>query len=359
MSIFRRMSEHRKRQATDGGPGAGTDDGLRGALSQVLEIQAEHHFPLGDEEPSEFVEACRIYARHLGSGAPLPPGVIGGKALATAIPKLLADRRRAEVRYVDERVGGLRNALQEIVAGLHNLTTGGQQTNETISASIERLGRAADSNSLEELREVVRGAVTEISTSVAEQNKRLQAELDQLGQKLAGVREDLLKARQQAETDPLTQLNNRGSFDAALQSYVQLSTLGGQSLTLLMVDLDHFKWVNDKHGHPAGDEVLRKTADCLAATFPRRTDFAARYGGEEFAVLLLDVDVQQVEPLAKRLLDRVRALRVPICEPPLTITCSIGCAVHARGEDGAALIARADRALYRAKHDGRDRSVID
>jgi diguanylate cyclase (GGDEF)-like protein len=126
-----------------------------------------------------------------------------------------------------------------------------------------------------------------------------------------------------------------------------------------MIDLDHFKQVNDTHGHPGGDVVLKGAADAIVRVFTRRSDFVARYGGEEFAVIVVDVEPADLEPLCSRLLKAVRALRIDYRECEIALTCSIGAASFRADDNVEAFLQRADQALYQAKQSGRDRAVIN
>lgn len=154
-----------------------------------------------------------------------------------------------------------------------------------------------------------------------------------------------------AASDPLTGLPNRRMFDATLDRELARCRRNGQPLALAVADVDHFKAVNDQHGHQAGDEVLRELAGALRRAI-RQEDIVARYGGEEFVVLLPDADVGAALLVAERL----RAAAGEVRRLPTTI--SIGVAVLDPGSGGAGLVARADTALYRAKAAGRDRVVL-
>jgi diguanylate cyclase (GGDEF)-like protein len=146
-----------------------------------------------------------------------------------------------------------------------------------------------------------------------------------------------------AETDPLTGLSNRRAWDAHLRQAV-----GEQrQFTIAILDLDHFKEFNDTHGHPAGDRLLKETTAAWREQL-RTGDLLARTGGEEFALLLLDTDRKTAVEVIERLRECVSEDR----------TCSAGIAVRIADEPSESVIARADRALYRAKDSGRDRAFV-
>lgn len=169
---------------------------------------------------------------------------------------------------------------------------------------------------------------------------------------------DNARLEQLAQTDPLTQLLNRRALAEKITAEMERALRYDASLALLMIDLDHFKLVNDTHGHLIGDDVLRDMASLLR-DLVRENDLVARYGGEEFVILLPETDDVGADGFAERVRSAVRdkpfASRAG--EPAITLTASIGVATFpaARIESVDALFARADAALYRAKADGRNR----
>ncbi len=169
----------------------------------------------------------------------------------------------------------------------------------------------------------------------------------------------LRELRELATRDALTGLLNRRAFDALLAEEVDRARRLGHPLTLVTLDLDHFKTINDTHGHAAGDAVLAEAAKFFEAQV-RTIDRVARIGGEEFAVLLMETRADEGLAVAQRLVDAARARTVALgAGGSLTFTASAGvAALSAEGESAAALLAAADKALYAAKHAGRDRAVL-
>lgn len=160
------------------------------------------------------------------------------------------------------------------------------------------------------------------------------------------------QTQQLALTDGLTGCFNRRSFELQLEKDLQLATRMRQPLSLIMLDVDHFKRVNDTHGHDAGDIALRMIAEGIREEL-RGVDTAARYGGEEFAVILPQAGIEGAMVVAERLRQRIAETEVPHVGK---ITASFGVAtfpLHASSRDS--LVITADRALYEAKHSGRDR----
>lgn len=165
------------------------------------------------------------------------------------------------------------------------------------------------------------------------------------------------KASLLAHSDALTGAKNRSTFDASLDREIKLSQRHGQDFTLLVVDIDHFKKVNDTYGHSTGDEVLKRVAtsiqDCI-----RTTDMLFRYGGEEFAILLSNSDCERSYVIADRILESVRDINFEIVGQPLDLSVSIGLACLNVQDNRQSLFDRADGAMYAAKNDGRDQIKV-
>jgi two-component system cell cycle response regulator len=175
------------------------------------------------------------------------------------------------------------------------------------------------------------------------------------------LRDNVQMSIEAAITDALTGLHNRRYMETHLASLVEQAHARGKPLTVLVLDIDFFKAVNDTHGHDAGDDVLREFAVRLKKSI-RGIDLACRLGGEEFVVVMPDTDMAVATMVAERLRRRIAADPFPIHkgERKVAVTISIGLAALAGPDDGAAnVLKRADQALYKAKRDGRNRVVAD
>ncbi len=185
--------------------------------------------------------------------------------------------------------------------------------------------------------------------SLKGKNRELEQTLDYLRR----TREEVDYQELLANTDDLTGLYNRRCFDHQLTKFIERSAAGGSELALLLVDLDEFKQANDSLGHAGGDEVLRCVGRAITSCV-RVSDLPCRFGGDEFAIVLLGIDAEHAHRRAKTLRRRVEEMS---SGPELRVTASIGGTTLRAGETAAELFERADRQLYRAKHEGRNRVV--
>ena len=173
---------------------------------------------------------------------------------------------------------------------------------------------------------------------------------------LVRLRQKIDRLRADADLDHLTGLANRRRFRVALNREVERWRRYSVPCSLLLIDIDHLKGINDQYGHPVGDLVIRQIAQTLSE-MSRDNDTAARLGGEEFAMLLAGTDVERAEAVANRLRTVIEAKRVEGVARPVTVSIGVaGCPLSGTAE--RALYAASDRALYIAKNDGRNRVAL-
>lgn len=165
------------------------------------------------------------------------------------------------------------------------------------------------------------------------------------------------QAVMQAHSDALTGVKNRSTFDESLGREINLAKRYGQDFTMLVIDIDFFKKVNDTYGHKAGDDALKLVASSIQKSI-RTTDMLFRYGGEEFVVLLGNTDCEKSYCIADRILESVRRIEMKINDHALDLTVSIGMACLNMQDNSESLFNRADAAMYSAKNDGRDQIIV-
>lgn len=188
-------------------------------------------------------------------------------------------------------------------------------------------------------------------------NLRVQQMRQRLDRQREALAEALAENRALAMRDELTGLYNRRAMVELIQLECRRRRRGQGTLLFAMIDVDHFKRVNDHHGHAMGDHVLRVFADALRANV-RETDVLARWGGDEFLLLLSDIEPRSAQTLLERTREAIAALPVPNAPPGLRLSMSAGLALHLPHSSPQETLERADQALYAAKDQGRNRVAL-
>jgi diguanylate cyclase (GGDEF)-like protein len=325
------------------------------ALASLVRVYGAQAFDTDDRSAAALASMCERWAAHLLDGSAPPDG--GGDG-PSGLRRFFERQRSDEVHYVDVALGDLRAVVGAFVQGLKRIAAFDGAADGQAMQRLDRLREIATSGSTDDLRREALSTVDHLASSIQERRVRHRGELASLGERIDALGEALDEAKKRGERDPLTELPNRGALDAQLERSTTLATIFGRPSVLLLLDIDHFKQVNDTHGHPVGDVVLKALAACLTRAFLRRDDLVARYGGEEFAIVVQGAHERDAMKLAERLLAAVHALAVPAGETIVRPTVSVGVAPVVPGETVAAWLERADRALYVAKNTGRDRAAL-
>jgi len=229
-----------------------------------------------------------------------------------------------------------------------------------VLASSDRFVKISELENIRELRRRIGDEVGNLRCVVAEKQQKDEQAYAQLTRRVETLQKKLAEMEVESTLDPLTKVGNRRRFQTALTRLVTNAHESGAQLSLAMIDVDHFKQINDTHGHPIGDRVLLAVAQCIAKGV-RGSDVVARYGGEEFAVLLPNAAAGEVETRFKQLLLDIAASSYEYDvlgrKERVRFTVSCGLVDIEPGENEDALVKRADEALYEAKKKGRNRVV--
>jgi diguanylate cyclase len=265
-----------------------------------------------------------------------------------------ADKGR---RYLRDRESELLDIIRTLGAGLQAMGQEGDGHAAELDATSGRLERLARLEDVRTLRAELGREVSKLRQITTEKRDRDRSRVAQLEREIEVLRGDVDEARKRAATDALTGAANRAAFDEELGRLLGRAATSGVPFTLLFVDVDHFKSINDKHGHLVGDRVLRGLAEVLAGAV-RKDDMVARYGGEEFAVMLPGAKARVGVRTAERLRKSVAERRWTADGTEVVrFTVSVGVAAFQAGDDETSLVGRADAALYQAKQGGRNRTV--
>jgi diguanylate cyclase (GGDEF)-like protein len=332
------------------------------ALAGVIRTYGELAFDLDQVKAAETRAECLALVQRLVMGPMREEGSASSPPASQrdygSARRFFEQRRREEHDYVVRSSNNMRQALQAFAQCLSATMTEDQRDDTRVEIELERLVDVVGKRSPDVLEQQLGVLVSLVRTTISRRRERERRQVQDLGRRLVELKAELEVARTQAIQDPLTELYNRGALSDELERVASLAAFFAAEPCLVLVDVDHFKSVNDRHGHPAGDAVLKAVADNIARHFMRREDFVARYGGEEFAVLARETTLERVVQRAERLRDAQGRLEVQTPTGPVCVTISIGVARHEVGEAAAIWLERTDRALYAAKHAGRDRVEI-
>jgi len=255
------------------------------------------------------------------------------------------------------RVGQISSELQRLMSGVSENAHHAGDRAGAFGLQVDGLAQALRSRDVGAVVPLLAGvsasalAMKDTSHALVEQVAHSRLEIERL-------RAELERARDEALLDPLTKVFNRKGFDQRLDALLRTAPAPSLAHGLVMLDIDHFKAINDTHGHVFGDQVLRGLADVMKACITDPRCSIARYGGEEFAILLPDSSLVDGMRTAELVRQRIKAMKIRdrrTQEVILRVTVSGGVATLAQGDDPASWIGRADAALYRAKQSGRDK----
>jgi len=271
-----------------------------------------------------------------------------------------------------ERFQEVNRQLQESGHHYDEALQAGEQLDSDVKAGMAGIGDSVrDATDFEHLRQDIQAHVDAVITHLdrhreVEKQRYEQAKtqivsmsdrLLELENETAELRSRVKQERNQAKMDPLTGIPNRLAYEERLEQEVARWKRFATPLVLVMWDIDLFKEVNDQFGHRAGDKVLRTIARTLERGI-RETDFVARYGGEEFVQLMTGSSLQECLQVAEKLRESIQETGFHFRDQAITITASCGLAEFREGDSTGSWFERADRALYRAKQEGRNRCVL-
>lgn len=294
--------------------------GRNDALNRALEAIAN------GEVAYDPMQAERLFKEHLLDAQAVTVGRVGDEV------RLLVEKLMEAVGHSGKDVGAYEKSLHGYSRDLHGL------------------------KSTETLRDLIASAIDETKHMLVS-HQAFQSQLSDTSEDIAALRQELAEIRQHVSQDPLTGVANRRAFDEALYKASEEALDQDKSVCVMMVDIDHFKRINDEHGHLIGDKVIKFVASTLKKLV-RGADFVARFGGEEFGVILDDTPEQGALIVAenvRRSIEESRLKRTDTGDPIGTVTVSVGVSRYGRGDSAQSLLDRADKALYSSKKAGRNR----
>lgn len=281
----------------------------------------------------------------------------GGGSTAPAQPLAIVNKTDAPTPDIQQRTETLATSqliIRDLVSDLKQLVGSMIERSATHANKMEgykvSIQQAMTVAGVEEIERLLLGEIAEMQ----EANARSQAELEQANARIREQETVLENLQSDANTDFLTQLANRRSIETALETECSRAERYGNPISVIMIDIDLFKTVNDTHGHAVGDKVIQTVAHVMEVSI-RQTDQAGRYGGEEFLILLPETKLASAKLVAEKIRAAVEAAGYKHGRTLVRVTISAGVGEYRHGEGRDAFVTRVDQALYTAKQEGRNR----
>jgi diguanylate cyclase (GGDEF)-like protein len=263
-----------------------------------------------------------------------------------------------EYTYIQNTFDDFKRIIWDFAEQLSDDVQYEQAKDAEAAQSLEQLREAVDANSIEALRSKSREFIDLYIKYQSQKDDRRIKRLSTMKKNLSSVKKQLMEAHQNMRVDHLTSAFNRKSFDEQMKKHMQMALISQTPVSVIILDIDFFKKINDAHGHDIGDYVLKECVKMLAEVFHRGEDFVARIGGEEFAVILPNFAIEHAVVRAEEALNKIRKEVFVHGELKLKFTVSMGIAQWLHHETLDQWIKRADLALYQSKQTGRDKYTV-
>jgi diguanylate cyclase (GGDEF)-like protein len=354
---LRRPGQSESRAATITGSADDAMSSLRGFIERLLALLVALPDSAAPNQRAEFhaqIKDLQLQLAEAGHAQELRG--VASSALKLCEQYLRQARTYWQSRELEmaEMVAILREAAQAVVGGSSDF-------HGDLLAGADRLSGLTQLDDIRELKRQLAREVATLQEAIREKQKRDDETLSHLTERIETLQTNLLLAEEEATLDALTNVPNRRAFDRALVRMAQTARTNRQALAIAMIDIDHFKQINDTHGHDIGDRVLLCAAQWLSGGL-RSGDFVARYGGEEFVALLPGATVDVAERRFTNLLSEIAARHFDYDaegeQKTVRFTLSCGVTQLTGTESDRDLIRRADQALYEAKRKGRNRVAV-
>jgi len=314
-------------------------------LSLITDVPTESDKLKSDD----FKKEVRFYQDQIRGNNPIEP-------IAAKLLDVCQEYFHRSRLYRLEREQEFMELIEVLREGVSNLAGHSSEFGEQMATSSERFKKIIEIDDIREIKRQIAREVVELRRVVEEKQKHDEENLTLLSRRVEMLQTKLSRATDEAATDALTCVANRGAFDKTIERWITEHAAHGGSFVLALADIDNFKMINDAHGHPIGDRVLVGAAQILSGAL-RSADFIARYGGEEFAILLSGMKLAGAETRIGELLKTIAAHRFDYEAGSLQFTLSCGMSEFVKSDTADVLIARADDALYEAKRKGKNRVV--
>lgn len=324
----------------------------KATLLYMIDLWNKHLFDFKDHPVRKTRETLDEFAREIVTH--------DGEKLAKVLFRFRqywSSYRIDEYAYLHKTFDDFRGIIWDFVDQLAEDLAAEKSADSQMVTSLENLREAVESNSIHSLKTQSRAFIDNYMEFQSKKSQRRDRRLQTIKKNLDVVKKELTEANAGMRQDHLTKAFNRKSFDEQIRNVKNLCDMFDKKASLLMIDIDHFKAINDRFGHANGDVVLIECVKWLKEVFNREVDFVARVGGEEFAILLTDYDEESAVKKAEQAHERIRNEALVKDDMTIKFTISIGAAQLKPHESIDDWMKRADAALYFSKNNGRNRTT--
>ena len=325
----------------------------RGTLLYILDVLSKNVIETDSAPTRKVRETLDSIAKEL-----VAAGDLQLEKTLFRLRQYVASQRIDESTYVQKSFDEFRHIIWDLIENLSHDMVVEKSEESGLEHSLLELREAVEANSVEDLKSHSRKFIQSYLQVQQAKDLRRTKRAESVKKNLSTVKKQLIDAQNSARTDHLTRAYNRKTFDENMAQQWNLFQLTKQPMCLILLDIDHFKKVNDTFGHAMGDSVLIELVKMLKELYPRDADQIARIGGEEFAIILPDYQLTHAMRKAEETLSRVRAETLVDKDMRVKFTVSLGVAAAVEGETKEQWLQRADAALYSSKNAGRDRYTV-
>ena len=328
------------------------------AVRSLLLFIQEFVLDISEIEPDRFRGNLGAVSEQVKSGGLFKPPRRRFEKQKVEIAEFI-DKQRA---YLNDREKEFRDVIDLLTRAMAALNAENEDFNLKVYEKSEKLEEIIRIEDIRKIKSALQMEVENIRDVIRKKQESDKGRVETLSRQVETLSAELEKAREESMRDGLTDAYNRKAFDRQLKNLVQRNSVMRSPFSLLMIDVDDFKAINDTHGHPLGDRVLVSLVHKCRG-FIRAEDFPARYGGEEFAIILPGASIKNAQKKAshicRAIADTLYRVDVDGKEIELSVTVSIGVSAYRPGDTEIDVIERADKALYDAKHAGKNRVVSE
>lgn len=329
----------------------------RATLLYILDNYSKHLFEI-DKQPLRRVrETLDGFVKKLVSQNDKGDIQTNDKLLFN-IRQFFSSYRLDEYSYIQNTFDDFKRIIWDFAEQLADDVQYEETKDAEASQSLDQLREAVEANSIDALRSKSREFIDFYIKYQTQKDERRTKRLTSMKKNLGTVKKQLLEANHTMRVDHMTQAYNRKSFDEQMKKHQQMAIISGTPVSVITLDIDFFKKINDAYGHDIGDFVLKECVVLLKEVFQRPDDFVARVGGEEFAIILPNFTAEHAIVRAEETLNKIRKEVFVHDKLEITFTVSLGIAQLLQTETVEQWLKRADSALYQSKQTGRNKYTV-